>query len=496
MICAVDDIRAELTDMLGGANVADDPVALAAYTCDQSFTPPMSPGAIARPGAQDEVQRLVAWANETGTPLVPVSSGPPHFLGDTVPSVPGAVIVDLTRLKRILRVDRRNRLCVIEPGVTWSELQSTLAMHGMRVTPPLAPRADKSVVAALLERTPTLIPRYNYHLPEPLRDCGVIWGSGEVMFTGEAGGGPLSLEDQWSAGSVQAEHKGPAQTDFYRFLTGAQGTMGIVVWASVKCELLATSVSSFVISAPRLDDLVPFLYQLNRARLGDEVLVLSGVFLARLLAATGERCCDPPAWTVFIGLGGRRHFAEERVRVQTADLEALATQHGLSLASAVGGVDAGRLAAVVAGCCETPWKLAAKGASADVFFLTTLDKAQGYIDTAQRLGESIGLDAGALGVYLQPQHQGVSWHVELSLPFDVDDAAEASRARELHDRVAERLIAAGAYFSRPYGAWARPVYDRDAASTDALRKVKAIFDPRGVMNPGKLCFGAPSAKEA
>jgi hypothetical protein len=37
------------------------------------------------------------------------------------------------------------------------------------------------------------------------------------------------------------------------------------------------------------------------------------------------------------------------------------------------------------------------------------------------------------------------------------------------------------------------VYNRDAAARDALRKVKAIFDPAGVLNPGKLCFGAPVA---
>ena len=61
--------------------------------------------------------------------------------------------------------------------------------------------------------------------------------------------------------------------------------------------------------------------------------------------------------------------------------------------------------------------------------------------------------------------------------------------RELCDDLAANLIAAGAYFCRPYGSWAQPVYNRDAAARDALRKVKAIFDPAGVMNPGKLCFG-------
>jgi hypothetical protein len=65
--------------------------------------------------------------------------------------------------------------------------------------------------------------------------------------------------------------------------------------------------------------------------------------------------------------------------------------------------------------------------------------------------------------------------------------------QDLSDDLAANLMAAGAYFSRPYGSWAQPVYNRDAAARDALRKVKAIFDPAGVLNPGKLCFGAPVA---
>jgi FAD linked oxidases, C-terminal domain len=65
--------------------------------------------------------------------------------------------------------------------------------------------------------------------------------------------------------------------------------------------------------------------------------------------------------------------------------------------------------------------------------------------------------------------------------------------RSLVDDLAASFMDAGAYFSRPYGSWAPPVYNHDAAARDALRKVKAIFDPVGVLNPGKLCFGAPKA---
>ena len=205
----MNDIIDGLAALVGRDNVAADPASLEEYAQDESFVPRLTPWAVVRPGSAEEVQQVVAWANETATPLVPVSSGAPHFHGDTVPSVPGAVMLDLRRMDKILRVDRRNRMVVIEPGVTYPQLQAALAEEGMRVTPPLCPRANKSVVASLLERQPTLIPRYNFHLPEPLRSCGVVWGNGDVMFTGEAGTGPLSLEAQWQGGLVQADPKGP-----------------------------------------------------------------------------------------------------------------------------------------------------------------------------------------------------------------------------------------------------------------------------------------------
>jgi FAD/FMN-containing dehydrogenase len=46
----------------------------------------------------------------------------------------------------------------------------------------------------------------------------------------------------------------------------------------------------------------------------------------------------------------------------------------------------------------------------------------------------------------------------------------------------------GAFFSRPYGENARMVFNRDGANVEVLKKVKAVFDPNNIMNPGKLCF--------
>ena len=158
----MDSRKNALTQIVGAANVSDDPAILELYASDCSFAAKRKPWFIVRPRTAEEVQALVAWANQTETPLIPVSSGPPHFHGDTVPSVAEGVIVDLSRMNQIKRIDSRNKMVVIEPGVTYAELEPALAQKGLRISRPLLPRPNKSVIASLLERQPTLIPRFNY----------------------------------------------------------------------------------------------------------------------------------------------------------------------------------------------------------------------------------------------------------------------------------------------------------------------------------------------
>ena len=50
------------------------------------------------------------------------------------------------------------------------------------------------------------------------------------------------------------------------------------------------------------------------------------------------------------------------------------------------------------------------------------------------------------------------------------------------------LLNHGAFFSRPYGPWADMVYDPSVGDVGVLKKLKGIFDPNHILNPGKLCF--------
>jgi FAD/FMN-containing dehydrogenase len=104
------------------------------------------------------------------------------------------------------------------------------------------------------------------------------------------------------------------------------------------------------------------------------------------------------------------------------------------------------------------------------------------------VAEALKYPTSDIGVYIQPQHHGVSQHVEFNLPYDPANLKEVAMVKEVYAKVSEALIEQGAYFSRPYGAWADLVYSRDATATRVLRTVKDIVDPKNVLNPGKLCF--------
>lgn len=482
-----------LTQIIGGEKVIKQQKILDRYSHDNSFTPPMKPRLVVQPRNADDVQKIVMWANRTRTPLVPVSSGEPHFRGDTVPSVPEAVIIDLRRMDKIIRIDRRNRMVLIEPGVTYAQLQPALAEEDLRLSTPLLPRQSKSVIASLLEREPTLVPKYSYTLLEPLRCLEVVWGNGEMLRTGEAGGYYPALEQQWEMGLAQVFSGGPGQVDYYRLVSGAQGSIGIVTWASVKCEILPKVHRFFFISADDLNGLIECAYRLLRVRLGDEFLVLNSANLAAILSrdADGIQALKSklPPWVIIMGIAGRDLFPEEKVDFQEKDTRDIGQQFGLELLPAVSGIRGGQVMSTILSPSPVPyWKLTYKGACQDIFFMTTLDKTPEFVNTVFAAANALRYPVSDIGIYLQPQHQGTACHCEFNLPYNSGNKIEIDRVRELLETCSQALIKQGAYFSRPYGIWADMVYNRDAGNKEIIKTIKGIFDPNNILNPGKLCF--------
>jgi FAD/FMN-containing dehydrogenase len=382
---------------------------------------------------------------------------------------------------------------MFEPGVTYAELIPAAAREGLRLNLPLLPRKTKSVAGSLLEREPVIMPKFQWDISDPLSCMEVIFGTGDMFRTGAAAG-PGTLEEQWAAGGAQKEGAGPSASSWYRIIQGAQGTMGIATWASVRCELVPSISRPFMVGSSQLDRIIELVHWLVRLRIADECLVLNNANLAAITAKKSPMDYSAvkeslPTWVLFFNIGGYEYLPEERVSSHTHDMMETAQRIGLEPAQAIGRVSAEDLLETVRRPSAEPyWKLRRRGGCQDIFFLTIRERLGGLISTMQQAADKAGYPAADIGIYIQPIVQGSSCHCEFNLFYDPASPTEAARVKEMSSGVLNSLIAGGAFFSRPYGELTGAIMNRDAATVAALQKVKSILDPDNVMNPGKLCF--------
>lgn len=472
------------TELLGPGKVSTSPSILAAYVQAKGHSGDGKPQIAVFPGTREEVQTIVRCAAEYRIPLIPVSSGPPRFHGGTACKT-DSVIVDFSRMNRILRIDPENRSVMLEPGATFEAVIPALKAQGLRISTPLLPRANKSVVACHLEREPGTIPKYHYDYLDPLLTLEVVYGTGDDFRTGSASGpgGPETLK------ADKVNPWGPGSLDYYRFVSAAQGSMGLATWAVLKTEILPTIKRPYFIPVADPGRLTAPMNELLRLRIVDECLALNSHTLAAILAGNDAREFSRlqavlPPWTILLAIAGYQRRPEERVRVQERHLFDVGRRLGVAIEPDLPGLRGrgGELLDSLGNPWpgEPHWKLRS-GDSHDIFFLCPMSKVAPLILLMRELARGAGFK-GEIGGYVQPVAQGRGCHCEFH--FSGDDPA----LTDLLALAPGALMAHGAFFSRPYGAWADLVYRNYADGVAALRELKRIFDPNNILNPGKLCF--------
>jgi hypothetical protein len=485
-------IQEKLAQIVGAGNVDSQKSVLDSYARDMSFVKPMRPAAVIKIKNLDDIQKIVKLAKETKTPLVPVSSGTPHFRGDTVPGTGGAVIVDLSGMKRVIHISRKERMVMFEPGVTFADLKEAVAKEGLRMNIPLSPRSSKSVLGSLLEREPVTMPVYHWDIGDPTGCYEIIWGNGEMFRTGAAAGSG-TIEEQWQAGGSQLEAAGPSSSSWYRLIQSSQGTMGIVTWGTCRLEIQPKLEEPYFIGSTSLEKLKDAMHWLIRLRFANECFVLNNIDAAALMSRNPDEFLTTrnslPPWVLFFNMSAYNYFPEERMRGQTQDMIKNMQRIGLEPVKCLGRLTSDTFLKMAQQPSQDPyWKLRQKGGVEDIFCVTIYKKLNTLIKTMYETAAAAGFSSDNIGIYLQPMVQGVNCHCEFNLFYNPYNTDEVEQVAGLSASATRRLIDEGAFFSRPYGINAGMIMNRDHSTVNSLKKIKNITDPDGIMNPGKLCF--------
>jgi 4-cresol dehydrogenase (hydroxylating) len=176
------------------------------------------------PDGVEAVQGVVAIANEHGIPLYPVSTGRNWGYGDFQPPLDGCVLVDLSRMNRILEVDRELGLVTVEPGVTQGDLAAYFDAEGLPFLVPVTGTGRRgSLIGNALERGQGGAPIFDHWL--------AISALQAVLPTGELYRTPMT---ELGAARVDGCYKwgvGPYLDGLF-----SQGGFGIVTQATIQVE--------------------------------------------------------------------------------------------------------------------------------------------------------------------------------------------------------------------------------------------------------------------
>lgn len=486
--------RKQLVDIFGEKRVLDDEKSLAAYSHDQSFAPRRMPDFVVFPGTVEEVQRVVRLANETRTPLIPYSSGL-NFHGAALPDH-GGIIVNLSRMNKIIQIDEVNWSAVVEPGVTFAQLQAALMEKGFRVLIPFGAPPGRSVLTSFLERDPAMAAPSFESGNFLIMDTEIVLPDGELFKTGT-----------WCAGGAPGGPLGPVRNVIFRLWTGAQGTLGIMTKMNVKIEPFIKERKMYFISFNALADALEPLKRIQRREIGLECFLLNRFNLASLLSHewavpdTFPAAPKPsesferyqgilPPWVLALCLCGAPRYPEEKIAYEAEALQEVCLGLSIEVKEALPRVSG--LSRLMLNEILYPWGILKKfnyrGSVHSLIFKCSLTSLAEMEEVLRKECEKAGCSVSSVGGYLLPLERGRAVHCEFDLHCDLNNELETRRVKNLWAGASQALINNGAYFDRPYGPWAEMVYQRAGEYTNKLRQIKRELDPNDILNPGKLCF--------
>jgi 4-cresol dehydrogenase (hydroxylating) flavoprotein subunit len=469
--------------------------------------------AVIRPADTAQVQACLRIATAHGVPVHPVSRGRNWGLGSRVPTVDGAVVLDLGRMDRILSVDEDMACITVEPGVTFKQVNAHLRDRGSRLfCAVIGGAADASLIGNALERGDGVGPYRNR--AESASAMEVVLPTGDRLETA------LNRWPEAVAGPLHRAGLGPALDGLF-----LQSDLGVVTRMTFWLAPRPAFLQVFML---RIQSLVALSQVLNVARdliqqgvLGDAGFTFWNHI--KLMAREGQYPWDQTEGRTPLNGQERQasawyasgaHYAGSRaIGIATRELICKALgpwaevtvfdsdSHGPALADSLFmGVPSDENLA------SAYWRKRTLPSSQDrdldsdgcgVLFVCPVVPLHGSLVIAllpelEELIERHGFEPN-IGMHIEAGRTLLAY---IALMYDRDVPGEDARALACHDALLNLLLARGHYPFR----LALPAQGRMPSPTDqtvtVMQQLRSVLDPAGVLSPGRYAFGQPGAQES
>ena len=439
--------------VLSGAQVHSD------YTHDEALTArPVAPGAVVLPASTAEVADILRTASQMRIPVVIRGSGT-GLSGGCLP-LPDGILIAFDRMRAIKEIDRENQVAVVEPGVTLGELDNALAPLGL-VYPVSPGEAGASLGGNVATNAGGMrAVRYGVTRHHVL-GLEVVLADGTVMRTG---------------GKFVKSSSG---YDLTQLLIGSEGTLAVTTEITLK--LHPRLVESATILAPfaTLAEVAQAVPKIVSSGVDPSILEYIDVLaMAGITASAGLDLGIPDeikaaalAYLVVV-LDGMHPVRVEEDAVALGAL--LSTLGALDVYLLPSGAGSALIAA------RERAFFVSKAAGADDILDAVLPRAEipAYLARVADL-------AGRNGALITGCGHVGDGNVHLSV-FQPDE----DRRHALLVEIYATAVAAGGAVSGEHGIGTEKLSyfldTVDAVNLDLMRSIKGVFDPLGILGPGRL----------
>ena len=444
-----------LAKILPADRLYTDPIDCYAYAYDNSrnFHAPL---AVVFPLTTEEVQAIIVLCNQHKTPVVPRGRGT-GTAGGSVPEV-GGVALSLERMNKIISIDPDNRMAIIEPGVLNQELQDAIKGVGFFWPPDPSSAAYCSIGGnlATCAAGPHAV-KYGVARDHVL-GLKAVTGKGDIIKTG------------------CYTSKGVVGYDLTRLLVGSEGTLAVIVEATLKLTPLPKHTGGLT------------------AEFADTASC------ARAIAAIMAQPYTPSALE-FLDNGALNLIRSRHKNLLPENARAyLMIEVDGALQEIKDATEA------ILQACQVEGLIEAKPAE-DTKALWAARKALSPLlkDIApKKINEDIAVPVSHLPELLtglerlaaQYQINNVNFghagngNIHVNLLVNPDNAEEMVRAYACLDEVFSLVLSLQGTLSGEHGVGMakRPFISReiDETTMNLMRAIKLTFDPANILNPGKL----------
>lgn len=457
--------------IVGEKNALTAPEDLAAYLIEQRDLYHGRTSLVLRPGSTEEVAAIMKLASETKTPVVP-QGGNTGLVGGQQPDESGAaIILSLGRMNRIRNLDTVGNLVTLEAGVILKNLQDAVEKAGRLF--PLSLGAEGSCQIG--------------------GNLGSNAGGTAVLAYGNMRELCLGLEVVLPTGEILSDlryvKKDNTGYDLKDLFVGSEGTLGVITAAVLKIfpQPKGKGVAYAGLRSP--EDVLR-LFQLATEHAGPsltgfELMPRVGVeFTVRHVDGVRDPLESPHDWYVLIDISSSRSEEDARATLETILTEAFEND---IIQDAAIGESVAQAQSFWKMREEMSWAQKPEGGSIKHDISVPVASIPAFIHEAN--AATLEMIPGARIVCFGHIGDG-NLHYNVSQPVGADKEAFLARWHELNHRIHTIVASYTGSISAEHGIGQLKreelAFFKQDVALDLMRRIKAAFDPAGIMNPGKV----------